>query len=206
MHSYLYIDEGSLSSERLQHSAAPVQRVGTTISSSAGDDNQIRTQKSIFLHVAVYMVIYIVRIINQCLPSTEPPANRVALQELMKRYNLADEQLNTEIRNPNFSYLAIYFDDVEIYSNAMGLDLAEQADVKRLYHSEGTQVAMMKCLKIWKQHNSSQTTYRALLDIALSLGKGDTADKICQQLTQRKYMYISAPPPFPRPSNKQLSR
>ncbi len=133
------------------------------------------------------------------MPSTGPPANRVALQELMERYNLTNEQLNREIRNPNFSYLAIYFDDVEIYSNAMKLDPAEQADVKRLCHCEGTQAAMLKCLKIWKQHNSSQATYRALLDIILRLGKGDTADKICQQLTQRKYMYISAPPLFLAP-------
>ena len=81
----------------------------------------------------------------------------------------------------------------------MGLTPAEQADVKRLYHSEGVQTAMMKCLQVWKQHNSSRSTYRALLDIVLRLGKGDTADKICQQLTQRKYMCISAPPPFPLP-------
>ena len=49
--------------------------------------------------------------------------------------------------------------------------------------------------------------YRALLDIALRLGKGDTAHQICQQLTQRKYMYTcyymsgdNHPPP--RPSTK----
>ena len=115
----------------------------------------------------------------------------------MRRYNLIDEQLNSKITNCDFLYLATYFDDVEIYSNAMELASAEQADVKRLYHSEGTRAAMMKCLKIWKQHNPSQATYRALLDIVLRLGKGDTADKICRQLTQRKYMCISAPPPLP---------
>ena len=135
---------------------------------------------------------------NVC-PSTGSSANQVALQELMRRYNLTDEQLNRKIRSSDCSYLAIYFDDVEIYSNVMELASAEQADVKRLYHSEGTRAAMMKCLKIWKEHNSSQATYRALLDITLSLGKGDTADKICHQLTQRKYMCISAPPLFLAP-------
>ncbi len=82
--------------------------------------------------------------------------------------------------------MASCFDDVSIYSNKMGLAPAEQADVERLCHSEGTQAAMMKCLKIWKQHNPLQATYRDLLDIALELGKGDTANKICQQLTKRK--------------------
>ncbi len=80
--------------------------------------------------------------------------------------------------------MALCFDDVEFYSTAMGLAIAEQADVNQ---SRGTQAAMMKCLQIWKQHDPSQATYRALLDIVLRLGKENTADQICQQLTQRKY-------------------
>ena len=146
--------------------------------------------------ICYYGYSIVCAIITVC-PSTVPPANRVALQELMRRYNLTDKQLNSEIRNFNFPYLAIYFDDVEFYSNALRLAPAEQAYLSMLYYSKGTQAAMIKCLKIWKEHNSSQATYRALLDITLSLGKGDTADKICRQLTQRKYMCISAPPPFP---------
>ncbi len=81
--------------------------------------------------------------------------------------------------------MALCFDDVELYSSAMGLANAEQADVNQ---SRGTQVAMMKCLQIWKQHDPSRATYRALLDIVLRLGKENTADQICQQLTQRKFI------------------
>ncbi|XP_064384149.1 uncharacterized protein LOC135333169 [Halichondria panicea] len=110
-----------------------------------------------------------------------PSAKRVTLQELVEQYNLTDEQLNSEIDDPDTPKLALFFDDVELYSSAMGLAIAEQADVNQ---SRGTQAAMMKCLQIWKQHNPSQATYRALLDIALRLGKGDTAHQICQQLTQ----------------------
>ncbi len=72
----------------------------------------------------------------------------------------------------------------------MRLSPAEHADVNMLYHREGTQTAMMKCLKIWKQHNPYQATYRALLDIVLGLDKGDTAHQICQQLIPRKYMHV----------------
>ena len=136
------------------------------------------------------------------------PANRVTLQELTRRYNLTDKQLNSKIENSDTSILALYFDDVSIYSSAMGLAPAEQADMNRLYHSEGTQTAMMKCLRVWKQHDPLRATYRGLLDIVLILGKGDTADKICQLLksvSNCKYMCISAPPPFPLPSRKQLS-
>ena len=126
--------------------------------------------------------------------------NRVTLQELIKQYNLTDKQLNSKIDYSDTPKLALYFDNVELYSSAMRLPPAEQADVNMLYHREGTQTAMMKCLKIWKQHNPYQATYRALLNIVLEVGKGDTADKICQQLTQRKYytchVTISRPPPL----------
>ncbi|XP_064389446.1 uncharacterized protein LOC135337438 [Halichondria panicea] len=152
-------DEGSLSAERLKPSADPVQRVGTL---SAGEDNQVCT-----------------RILGS-------PANQVALQELMRRYNLTDEQLNREIVDSDTPVMALNFDDVEMYSTAMGLAIAKQADVKKVYHCEGTQAAMMKCLQVWKERDPFQATYRALLDIALSLGKGDTADKICHQLTQHR--------------------
>ena len=135
-------------------------------------------------------------LINAHFPSTVPPSNRVALQELMRRYNLADEQVNSEIVDSDIPEMALCFDDVDMYSTAMGLAIAEQADVKE---SRGNQAAMMKCLKIWKRHNPSRATHRALLGIALRLGKGNTADQVCQQLTQRKYMYISTPPLFLAP-------
>ncbi len=53
--------------------------------------------------------------------SIEPPANRVTLQELIKQHNLTDKQLNSEIEVTHTPTMALYFDDVEIYSNAMGL-------------------------------------------------------------------------------------
>ncbi len=130
-----------------------------------------------------------------------PSAKQVTLQELVEQYNLTDEQLNSGIEVPDTPYLASCFDNVELYSSAMGLPPAEQADVNMLTHREGTQTAMMKCLQIWKQHNPSQATYRALLDIALRLGKGDTAHQVCQQLTQRKHMSGDQHPPS-KPSTK----
>ena len=113
----------------------------------------------------------------------ELSANRVTLQELIKRYSLTDEQLNSEIEE--LTFLAEYFDGVKIYSNAMGLTRAEQADVNELFHKRGTQVAMTECLTIWKQHNPYAATYRALLELLLRLRKEKIADEICQHhLTQ----------------------
>ena len=95
---------------------------------------------------------------NVC-PSTGPPSNQVALQELMKRYKLTDEQLNREIVDSDTPIMALNFDDVEMYSTAMGLAIAKQADVKE---SRGNQAAMMKCLQVWKERDPFQATYRAL--------------------------------------------
>ena len=145
----------------------------------------------------MFMALY-----NMFAFSIEPPANRVTLQE---QYNLTNEQLDSEIEVTDTPEIALCFDDVEIYSTAMGLAPAEQADVKESRRLYDTQTAMMNCLQIWKRHNPSRATYRALLDIVLKLGKGDTAHKICQQLTQRKYRYnttcqLGDNPPPPEPS------
>ncbi|XP_064391085.1 uncharacterized protein LOC135338922, partial [Halichondria panicea] len=119
------------------------------------------------------------------LPSSRgPAANRVTLQDLVSRYSLTDEQLNSEIGDSDNSYLAEYFDGSKIYANAMGLTPAEQADVNELYHKNGTQVAMTECLTIWKRHNPYTATYKALLELLLGLIKDKIADDICQHLTQ----------------------
>ncbi len=137
--------------------------------------------------------------------SIGPTANQVTLQELIKRYSLTDEQLDSEIEDSDTPKLALCFDDVELYSSSMGLAIAEQADVKE---SRRTQTAMMTCLQIWKEHNPFQATYRALLDIVLGLEKRDTAHQICQQLTPRKYMYmiyVSCDNPPASPANELFS-
>ena len=101
--------------------------------------------------------------------SIGPPANQVMLQELIKRYSLTDEQLNSEIEDPDTLKLALCFDNVELYSSSMGLAIA---DVKELHRINDTQAAMMKCLQIWKRYNPYQATYGALLDIVLH-GNGE---------------------------------
>ncbi len=105
----------------------------------------------------------------------------------MSRYSLTDKQLNSEIEDSDILYVAEYFDGVKIYSSAMGLTPAEQADVNRLYRNEGTQVAMTECLIIWKRHNPYAATYKAVLELLLGLRKDKIADDICQHLTQCEY-------------------
>ncbi len=118
------------------------------------------------------------------------PANRVTLQDLVSRYSLTDQQLDSEIVDSDIPYMTEYFDGVKIYSRAMGLTPAEQADVNKLYCYEGTQVAMTECLILWKRHDPSGATYKALLELLLRLRKDKIADDICQHLTQCEYSRI----------------
>ena len=128
--------EGSLSSERLQYSADLVQRVGATISSSTSEVHTRRGINSLLIHITMYYVYFHALISVHLLLA----ANRVTLQDLVSRYSLTDEQLNSEIQDSDIPYLAEYFDGSKIYASAMGLTPAQQADVNRLYCYEGTQV------------------------------------------------------------------
>ncbi len=116
-----------------------------------------------------------------------PPTDQITFQELIMRYSLTDEQLNSELRDSDFPYLAEYFDCVTIYSCTMGLTPAEQADVNDLYHTRGTQVAITECLILWKRHDPYAATYRALLELLLRLRKKKIAEQVCQHLTQCEY-------------------
>ncbi len=142
---------------------------------SAGDHNQVRTESGKLPESNVRSSCTVF------LPLIEPSAS---LQKLIKRYGPTDEQLNSEIEYSDFPYLVEYFDGVTIYSSAMGLTLAEQADLNALYHARGTQVAMTECLTFWKRHDTSVATYKALLEMLLGLRKEETAHQICQHLTQ----------------------
>ena len=75
------------------------------------------------------------------------------------------------------------------WPSSMGLSPAEQADINELYHKEGTQVAMTKCLILWKKHSPFPfaATYKALLELLLRLKKERIAFEICQHLTQCEY-------------------
>ena len=95
----------------------------------------------------------------------------------MKRYDVSSEQLNCEIKEEDVTYLAQHFDNVELYLRVFGLTEAEQANVRRL--AQDNHIAMAECLSLWRKHNPSTATLKALLEILLRLGKEGIASKVC---------------------------
>ena len=102
------------------------------------------------------------------------------MEKLAEIHNLRNDQLNCEIEEEDIITLAGYFDNVEYYLSALGLITAEQTDIKFKKVTEGTQIAMNECLTLWKRHNPSAATLRALLEILLRLKKVEIASKVCQ--------------------------
>ena len=94
--------------------------------------------------------------------------------------------------------LADQFNNVDTYAVQLGLSPAEQSDVRIAQLANGTQVAMDKALRLWRQHNPGAATYRALVEMLLRIGKEAIAVAVCQSAVTAisNATYIS-------PDNKQ---
>ena len=104
---------------------------------------------------------------------------------LMERYCLTEHQLNCEIGQDDITLLAKHFEKIELYFDLMNLSSAEKDDVEKIMHSRGSQVAMIKCLSLWKGHDSFKATFLALLEILIKLEKGEIARNVCQYLAEK---------------------
>ncbi len=93
---------------------------------------------------------------------------------------MTDSQLDTEIKEVDMLDLAAHFDNMETYPVMLGLNPAEQKDVKYAWFLNDMQTAMFHTLKVWRQHNPGAATYRALVDIVLDMGMEALATYICQ--------------------------
>ena len=101
----------------------------------------------------------------------------MTLERLMEMCSANSDQLDCEIEEIDITYLAGYFDNVELYIKVFGLTVGEQADIRKI---SGNQVAMTACLSLWRQHNPSTATLRELLEILLKLKKEEIASKVCK--------------------------
>ena len=94
--------------------------------------------------------------------------------------------IDSEIEQRDLPFLASYFDNVEHYLDVFELSDAEQTDVRNMV-PQGTQIAMTKCLSIWRTHNPEAATFRALIYILEKLKKERIAYKILKYITHTYY-------------------
>ena len=108
----------------------------------------------------------------------------------MVKHGVTDKQLDREIEQDDLAPVAMHFDDVELYLNPLKLNGNEQIDVKRDAFVKGNQVAVINCLSIWRCHEPSEATFRALIRILLDLRKEEIATKIFQYLKEKVIILI----------------
>ena len=102
----------------------------------------------------------------------------------MVKHGVTDEQLDREIEDKDTALISTHFDDFENYVHRLELTGNEQTDVKKIAQVSGNQVAVITCLSIWRGHEPSEATFRALIRILLDLGKEEIATKICLHLKE----------------------
>ena len=112
------------------------------------------------------------------LGSSAQPVSTV-LQVLLDKYQLSPSQVDCQIQQTHIPYLAAFFDNVGFYVDVMELTPGEQTDVKG---AEANQLAVIKCLKLWKGKNPARATFLTLLEMLVKLRKEEIADQICQYL------------------------
>ena len=98
-----------------------------------------------------------------------------------ERIDIKHRLLSNKIDRKDFADLAAYFDNVEIYSLALGLTLPERGDMRRLQVLYGTQKAMMQCLSLWQSRqrsNSAAATYRTLIKVLQKIRRHEIASKV----------------------------
>ena len=93
-----------------------------------------------------------------------------------------DALLDSEAIEHDLYNLAGCFDNYNDYLDKLGLTPAEQSDVRRVEFLEKShQSAMREALRLWRKLRPDLATFRALLNIVLSMnGKWETAQNICK--------------------------
>ena len=95
---------------------------------------------------------------------------------------MTDTQLDSPIEEKDIIKLSSYFDNYLVH---LELTTSQQTDIKNLVHTRGTQIAMSEALRLWREHNPFDATYRALVKVLLDLGKGTVAVDVCTYLSSK---------------------
>ena len=105
---------------------------------------------------------------------------------LAERIDIEHPLLNNEIETTEFVYLAAHLDNVRMYSLALGLTPAQQADVRQIKVLEDTQTAMMQCLSLWQSRNPAAATYRTLIKVLQNMRRDEIASKVFKHCLEKE--------------------
>ncbi len=107
--------------------------------------------------------------------------------------SLGSSSLDTGIKENHMFELAAYFDSqgLSILISATEIFAHEVGDVERALATTGTQTAVHKCLKCWRNRQPKQATFQALLTFVRRSGREDIAENIIL-FFEKNYRSISS--------------
>ena len=108
----------------------------------------------------------------------------LTIDELKMRTEVSDNHLDEEIAEFDIFMLAGCFDQYKHYLDGLKLSSQQCEDLKREEFLYGQQSAMAEALRLWRRRDPDAAMYGALLNIALELGNGEVATKLCQYVVQ----------------------
>ena len=104
---------------------------------------------------------------------------------LKSKTKVTDKLLDMTVKNIELLDLAACFENTEDYVDSLDLSPGQQTDVRTRAFVHGTLAGMNLALKYWRERNPFASTYRALVQILLSMEKGDVAVHVCNYLFNR---------------------
>ena len=106
----------------------------------------------------------------------------MSIELFQEKTKVTDEQLNKIVEEIDFPNIADCCDDPDLYVAKFNLTPSEQCDVRK---EATTKAKMMIALKFWRTNHPFEATFRALLQIMISLRKGEAAKQVCSYLLEK---------------------
>ncbi|XP_064400875.1 uncharacterized protein LOC135347000 isoform X9 [Halichondria panicea] len=102
------------------------------------------------------------------------------MEDVCRKTGVTDQQLDQEIPNSDIYCVAEHIEITPGLLERLELTTAEKSDATRKGNYEGNQSGVAYALSVWRRVNPSRATFRALVEIAIGLRRGDTATDICR--------------------------
>ena len=104
----------------------------------------------------------------------------VTFEELTVYVGISADELNKPCSDEHITSISLFLTNWQIVASLLGLTETDEEDVEE--EGKKTQDKRYKTLRRWKAKNLFKATYRVIVDVFLTLGRADLADKVCRLL------------------------
>ena len=104
----------------------------------------------------------------------------VTFEELIAHVGISADKLNKPCSDEHITSISLFLTNWQTVAPLLGLSETDEEDVEE--EGKKTQDKRYKTLRRWKAKNLFKATYRVIVDVFLTLGRADLADKVCRLL------------------------